>query len=58
MTGIDGLEPEDVAEECAVRLGGFAVEDYVSAGDHLHLLFAAAQATLTRRARVRTVRWL
>jgi hypothetical protein len=38
---IDGLEPEDVAEEGAVRLGVFAVEDYVSAGDHLHLLKCA-----------------
>src|SRR5438270_4538404 len=35
MACIDGLEPEDVAEEGAVRLGVFAVEDYVSARDHL-----------------------
>jgi hypothetical protein len=35
MTRIDGPESEDVAEECAVRLGVFAVEDYMSAGDHL-----------------------
>jgi hypothetical protein len=34
---IDGLEAEDVAEECPVRFGVFAVEDYVSAGDHLEL---------------------
>ena len=34
VTCIDGLEPEDVAEEGAVRIGVFAVEDYVSARDH------------------------
>jgi hypothetical protein len=61
-----GLEAEDVAEECAVRLGVFAVDEYVRARDHLPLLFAVADsaeprkqaATLSRRARVRTVRWL
>src|SRR5258705_10737981 len=35
MTSIDGLEPEDIAEECAICLGVFAVEDYVSARDHM-----------------------
>src|ERR1700730_2946791 len=34
MARIDRLEPEDVAEEGAVCLGVFAVEDYVSARDH------------------------
>jgi hypothetical protein len=34
MARIDGLEPEDVAKECAVRIGVFAVENYVSARDH------------------------
>jgi hypothetical protein len=34
MTRIDGLEPEDVAEEGAVGFGVFAVEDYVGARDH------------------------
>jgi hypothetical protein len=39
MTRINGLKPEDVAEECAVSLGVFAVDDDVSARDHLdHIL--------------------
>src|SRR5216683_2439845 len=31
---IHGFKPEYVAEECAVRFGVFAVDDYVSARDH------------------------
>jgi hypothetical protein len=38
MACIHGFEPEDVAEESAVRLGVFAVDDDVRARDHLHLL--------------------
>ena len=38
MTRIHGFEPEDVAEKGAVRLSVFAVENYVSAGNHLPLL--------------------
>src|SRR5437879_3338536 len=34
VTRIDGLESENVAEEGAVCLGVFAVEDYVSARNH------------------------
>src|SRR5580704_17873077 len=34
MACIHGFEPEDVAEECAVCVGVFAVEDYMSARDH------------------------
>jgi hypothetical protein len=32
--GVDGLEPEHVAEERARRLGVLSVEDRVGAGDH------------------------
>jgi hypothetical protein len=59
-----GLEAEDVAEECAVRLGVFAVDEYVRAICPLLLAVADSAeprkqaATLSRRARVRTVRWL
>ena len=35
MTGIDGFEPKDVLEKCAVRLGVFTVDNYVSARNHL-----------------------
>src|SRR5712691_459631 len=38
MTRIHGSEPEDVAEKCAVRLGVFAVDNYVSTRNHLPLL--------------------
>jgi hypothetical protein len=31
MTRIHGFEPKNVAEKCAVRLGVFPVDDYVSA---------------------------
>src|SRR6202051_411359 len=34
LARIDGLEAENVAEECAVCFGVFAVEDYVRARDH------------------------
>src|SRR5260370_41459647 len=37
MTRIHGLEPEDVAEKCAVRLGVLTVDNYVSARNHLRL---------------------
>jgi hypothetical protein len=37
MTRIHVLETEDIAEKCAVRVGVFTVEDYVSARDHLPL---------------------
>src|SRR5260370_7456053 len=36
MTCIHGFEPEDVAEECAVRLDVFTVNDHVSAKNHIH----------------------
>jgi len=38
MTRIHGFEPEDVTEKCAVRLGVFTVDNYVSARNHLPLL--------------------
>src|ERR1700674_200113 len=38
MTRIHGCEPEDVSEKCAVRLGVFTVNNYVSARNHLPLL--------------------
>src|SRR5260370_25245857 len=38
MTRIHGSESEDVAEKCAVRLGVFDVDNYVSARNHLSLL--------------------
>src|SRR5260370_38368976 len=41
MPRIDGLESKDIAEKCAVRFGVFAVEDYVSARDHMPLLRCA-----------------
>src|SRR5271170_6944237 len=37
VTGIDRPKAEDIAEECPVRLGVFAVGNYVSARDHLPL---------------------
>jgi hypothetical protein len=37
MTGIDGVETEDVPEEDAVGLGIFAVDDEMSARNHGHL---------------------
>ena len=37
MTRIHGFEPEDITEKCAVRLGVFTVDNYVSAGNHLAL---------------------
>jgi hypothetical protein len=36
VTSIDGVEAEDIAKEGAVRLSVFAVEDDVSARDHLN----------------------
>src|SRR5438445_3925683 len=38
MTRIHGFEPEYVAEKCAVRFGVFAVDNYVSARNHLPVL--------------------
>src|ERR1700733_9542696 len=35
MTGINGFETENITEKCAVRLGIFAVKNYVSAKNHL-----------------------
>jgi hypothetical protein len=35
VTGVDKFKAEDVAEKCAIRLGFFAVDDNVSAGNHL-----------------------
>jgi hypothetical protein len=37
MAGIDGLETENVAEKCAVRFGVLAVDNYMSARNHLPL---------------------
>jgi hypothetical protein len=34
---INGLEPEHVAEKCAVRFGVLAVNNYMSARNHLLL---------------------
>jgi hypothetical protein len=34
MARINGLEPENVAEKCAVRFGVFTVNNYVSARNH------------------------
>jgi hypothetical protein len=34
MTGIHGVESEHVAEKCTIRLGVFAVDNYVSAENH------------------------
>jgi hypothetical protein len=34
MTGVHGRKAEDITEEHTVRLGVFAVDDYVSASDH------------------------
>src|SRR6266567_3302937 len=50
VTCIHGSEPEDVAEEGAVCLGVIAVEDYVSAGDHL------PPPEMARRAKTRSSR--
>src|SRR4030088_3370815 len=37
MAPIHRLEPENVAEKCAVRFGVFTVDNYVSARNHLPL---------------------
>ena len=34
MTGIDGMKPEDFAQECTIGLGIFAVDDNMDAIDH------------------------
>jgi hypothetical protein len=34
VAGVDGVEAEDFFEEVAVRIGVFAVHDYVSSSDH------------------------
>jgi hypothetical protein len=34
MTSIHGFEPENIAEECAVRLGVFTVDNYMSRRNH------------------------
>src|SRR5258707_1603648 len=46
MTCIHGLEPENVPEEGAVRFCIFAVNNDVSAGNHLPLLRNASRITL------------
>jgi hypothetical protein len=37
MTRVHGLEAEDVAEKCAIRFGVLAIDNDVSANDHLFL---------------------
>src|SRR5713226_1123413 len=37
MAGINGFEAEDIGGKCAVRFGVFAVDNYVSAKNHLPL---------------------
>jgi hypothetical protein len=34
MAGVDGFQSENIAEECAIRLGILAVDNDVSAGNH------------------------
>src|SRR5712692_5267138 len=45
MTRIHGLEPENVAEKCAVRFGVLTVDNYVSARNHLPLLRIARNSS-------------
>src|SRR5712692_4450214 len=48
-TRVHRLEAEDVAEKCAVRIGVFTVDDYVSARNHLPLLYKYTREFLAGR---------